>query len=213
MAVKPDIDDTRWAEEADGTPSAELTEPNSGKKDIGWEDGELPPHDYFNWLGNAPHQWFKYLDEGEIDYVELFTETEWTLAYPASAFKHSSAFEFDAAAAVAGSLLKLTSADSVAECRIDCKPGDRIGSLVDWWVDADGVSTTCEIARINISTGAVSVLDTITVSASGRQNFPYAGTAFQHVIAAGYWYVLRFKAAGNGATLYGATVTLDHPRP
>lgn len=50
----------RWA--TDG--SALLTEPSSGKKDVGWEVEE-PPADWMNWLQNLVYQWLHYLDDLE----------------------------------------------------------------------------------------------------------------------------------------------------
>lgn len=59
MAAKP-ASTPRWA---DGG-SAEVTEPASGKKDIGWLSAERPPAQYFNWLFNLIYQWMEYLDDG-----------------------------------------------------------------------------------------------------------------------------------------------------
>lgn len=48
----------RWA--TDG--AAAITEPSSGKKDIGWEVSEKPPAAFFNWLLNLIYLWLAYLD-------------------------------------------------------------------------------------------------------------------------------------------------------
>lgn len=40
----------------------DIVEPSSGKKDIGWQDAEKPPHSYFNWLFNLIYQWCSYLN-------------------------------------------------------------------------------------------------------------------------------------------------------
>lgn len=40
----------------------DIVEPLSGKKDIGWQDAEMPPHSYMNWLFNTVYLWAVYLD-------------------------------------------------------------------------------------------------------------------------------------------------------
>lgn len=41
---------------------SDIVDPTSGKKDIGWQDGEMPPHSYMNWLFNLIYQWCSYLN-------------------------------------------------------------------------------------------------------------------------------------------------------
>jgi hypothetical protein len=50
---------------------AETTEPSAGKKADGWADGELPPHETFNWLGNTTHEWIKYFDNEGSSFVDV----------------------------------------------------------------------------------------------------------------------------------------------
>lgn len=53
----------RWAETAGGTPSSNIADPTSAKKDAGWADSEKPPAGFLNWLQNTVYRWIKYLDE------------------------------------------------------------------------------------------------------------------------------------------------------
>lgn len=41
---------------------SDIVDPTSGKKDIGWQDGEMPPHSFMNWLFNLIYQWTVWLD-------------------------------------------------------------------------------------------------------------------------------------------------------
>ena len=54
-------DTPRWAETGVGVPDANIVEPNSGKKDTGWIDGEEPPSGYFNWLFWKLYKWVQWL--------------------------------------------------------------------------------------------------------------------------------------------------------
>lgn len=65
MADKPDIT-PRFAAVDPTTLSAEVTEPTSGKKDVGWEEAEEPPHDYMNWVHAKTYQWLEYLKDGDF---------------------------------------------------------------------------------------------------------------------------------------------------
>jgi hypothetical protein len=49
----------RWADGVD----ALITEPSEGKKTIGWDAGERPPAQFFNWLLNRIYQWLVYADQ------------------------------------------------------------------------------------------------------------------------------------------------------
>lgn len=46
-----------------GTGSApNVSEPSSGKKDSGWNEGERPAREFFNWIHRITHDWIEYLD-------------------------------------------------------------------------------------------------------------------------------------------------------
>lgn len=49
----------RWATAAN---PADIVEPNSGKKDVGWLANEAPPHGYFNWFWHLVYLWLAFLD-------------------------------------------------------------------------------------------------------------------------------------------------------
>lgn len=52
----------RWADDG----AADIVEPNSGKKDIGWVGGERPPAQFFNWLLNLIYQWLLFSVEHTV---------------------------------------------------------------------------------------------------------------------------------------------------
>lgn len=49
----------RWA----STGSADIVEPASAKKDIGWISGERPPAEFLNWILNTNYLWADFVDE------------------------------------------------------------------------------------------------------------------------------------------------------
>jgi hypothetical protein len=40
-----------------------VVEPDAGKKLLGWDFGEKPPRQYFNWLARVKRKWIQWLDE------------------------------------------------------------------------------------------------------------------------------------------------------
>ena len=67
MATKP-LSSTlpRWADTVAGDP-AKVSEPASGKKDIGWIVGEKPPAQWKNWLLLQCYNWLVWLDAFETE--------------------------------------------------------------------------------------------------------------------------------------------------
>ena len=67
MATKP-LSSTlpRWADTVAGDP-AKVSEPASGKKDIGWVVGEKPPAQWKNWLQLQIYNWLVWLDAFETE--------------------------------------------------------------------------------------------------------------------------------------------------
>lgn len=55
--------------------SGYIVEPGGGKKATGWEPGELPPAEYFNWLQNLTYEWLAWLDR-----FSSTQEGNWNLA-------------------------------------------------------------------------------------------------------------------------------------
>lgn len=54
---EPSVDLPVWAT------SGDVVEPGSGKKSLGWVDGEKPPAEFFNWWQNATYQWLEYFQQ------------------------------------------------------------------------------------------------------------------------------------------------------
>ena len=69
MASKPSLT-PRWA-----NVGGDITEPASGKKDIGHVVAEKPPAQYLNWLFNLAWQWFEYLKDGAFSGATTFDST------------------------------------------------------------------------------------------------------------------------------------------
>jgi len=67
MATKP-LSSTlpRWADTVAGDP-AKVSEPASGKKDIGWLVGEKPPAQWENWMRLQDYNWLVWLDAFETE--------------------------------------------------------------------------------------------------------------------------------------------------
>ncbi len=58
MPTRP-TDDIEWG--TDG--AAEIAEPSSGEKELGWVHGTKPPAHWFNWLYRAYWRWIVFIDE------------------------------------------------------------------------------------------------------------------------------------------------------
>jgi hypothetical protein len=85
MATKP-LSSTlpRWADTVAGDPS-KVSEPPSGKKDIGWIVGEKPPAQWKNWLLLQCYNWLVWLDAFETEshtWTKLQTFTASVAEYP-----------------------------------------------------------------------------------------------------------------------------------
>ncbi len=69
----------RWA--TDG--AAGIVEPSSGKKDLGFDPGERPPAQYFDWLFNLIYQWIHWLAKGPWEhnihaFSAVYNGTDWS---------------------------------------------------------------------------------------------------------------------------------------
>ena len=72
MAKPTDV--PRWADDG-----GDIVEPLEGKKDIGYEDAELPTHSEMNWLFNLIYQWAVWLDglqDEALTWTKLNTFTQ-----------------------------------------------------------------------------------------------------------------------------------------
>lgn len=198
MAVKP-TNTARWAETAGGTPSADIVEPSSGKKDEGWQPGEEPPCETQNWWQNAVHQWIKYLDAGSMNHGER------TLHIPAI----DAVSRLHDAWIAATSECKMTSAGVGDELYIPIPlvEGDRI-KQVTFWIKRAGGTVQCRLMKKTIATGVATV--------QGSQNVT-TGTTYTSVsissltltldTSAFYW--ISVLAGDAGDEVHSVTVTYD----
>lgn len=80
MATRPanDVDEVALPEWATGG-SAAVVEPSAGVKAVGWEGGEEPPAEWFNWWQLLVYQWIALLD---VVYrgVKVYTVEAWRFA-------------------------------------------------------------------------------------------------------------------------------------
>jgi hypothetical protein len=65
MATKPTAE-PRWAETGAGTPSASITEPSSGEKDVGFQNGTASSAEKINWILWLIYKWCEYLNDGAL---------------------------------------------------------------------------------------------------------------------------------------------------
>ncbi len=56
----------------DGAAPADIVDPGSAKRALGWSTSERPPHTYFNWWMNLVFQWIQWLD-GFLGVVHTWT--------------------------------------------------------------------------------------------------------------------------------------------
>lgn len=223
MAAKPDIDDTRWAETAGGTPnSGEIVEPASGKKDVGWVNGEKPPSEYFNQWQNGIYQWMKYLNDGALDGDHTidgalgvdgtFTMGAFRIAatvpmvIPACAFATSDSngiFDTD------GRRTVTASASTVFFAPIVLPQGARITSI-DWVVTRGGSGTITGQLRLLNDTGSDSTIDTVTIN-TGSATATHSSAALTANVSATDSYNLKLTLDNNSQTLEMVRVNWTKP--
>ena len=195
MATKP-LSSTlpRWADTVAGDP-AKVSEPASGKKDIGWLVGEKPPAQWKNWLLLQCYNWLVWLDAFETEshtWTKLQTLTASALNTRAilatgngsgSAIKGiggaaGNGIEAEASGAGTYALYGKGTALGVIGVRGEGGPGSVGGSFLGGGAGA-GLATTG--------------------GASGADGLTAQGTlAFSGVVATG-------GATGKGGELYGGT--------
>ena len=60
-----------WATDA----GADVVEPSTGKKEIGWEAEERPPAQFLNWWQELVYDWLSYLNDGDFEGASTFDDT------------------------------------------------------------------------------------------------------------------------------------------
>lgn len=65
MAIKPTVKPRFATTDINNGPlgGPNVLEPSEAKKNIGWEAGEKPPREYFNWMHRLTYLWIDWLDE------------------------------------------------------------------------------------------------------------------------------------------------------
>lgn len=69
MALKPLVKPRFATDDLNNGPlgGPNVQEPSEAKKNTGWNSGEKPPREYFNWLHRLTYQWIDWLDEVASD--------------------------------------------------------------------------------------------------------------------------------------------------
>jgi hypothetical protein len=77
VSAVPNEDFPRWA--TDG--SAAVVEPNSGRKDIGWEADDEADEAEFNWLQNKNYEWIRHLQERSMGWEFAGSTATWKTGF------------------------------------------------------------------------------------------------------------------------------------
>jgi len=72
MSTKP-TSEPRWAETAAGTPSGDITEPSSGEKDVGFQNGDPADAEKMNWILWLTYKWVEWLNDGDVSFATIST--------------------------------------------------------------------------------------------------------------------------------------------
>lgn len=237
MATKP-TDLVRWAETAGGTPSSEIDTPSSGKRDSGWTDGEIPPHDIFNYLAWALYQWIKYLNDGvftgtvsfaadgivgdtnstgDIQADDLYhTDTLEAWVMPADFQWQGTDWTYTPGAHDGTTVAFIESGtDKVASAPIHL-PADAVITGLTVYFNRAGGDYKLGIVQAVLSTGVGSAVHATTVNSGGPGTQTYTSGALSYRLGSGLGdrgYELVINPATASATFYGARITYTRPRP
>ncbi len=184
----------RWAETALSIASALIVEPSSGRKDLGWSAGQIPPNTFFNWLHWTTFKWLEWIKsvvEGATHQVAphmMVAVAGGTL----DATKWDDTAGFDVYAPLAVTSTATTQVSS-ARIRVQGK---------------GGIGYTCTLVHVDMTTRSATVVDTQSSSGNTDQwvTFSFSPTT---VTSPTYWYI---KAASgvSGGSVYGAEYGLAH---
>ena len=187
MSVKP-TELPRWADDV----AAEIVNPTSGKKDIGWVGNETPPAQYFNWLLNSIYKWIEYLSVSE----RRFSAMGGTAVYYSGGVRAVALTgewcSSDAGAAACEIPLNLPVGFVITALRANIVEGNLAGETITAFIyfydDASHSQTQKSVSKTSGVTGAAAVLDWTTADA----DFPLT-------IADGGHYVVAFNFAQTSA--------------
>lgn len=232
MAAKP-TKLPEWASDA----SADIVEPNAGKKFVGWVPSERPPSQYFNWLLNTIYLWLLYLKEGVLSGVHSF-DNDVSVAGDLSVtgdVKHGTRqLIIDGGLAVANNTTSVArygiglgwqtddSADYIVYLPITFRAGDRISTIEVFGSDDgngsnvqaslwkfSGFGTNRVTTNIGLEKSSPAIADEFTLTFTGAgDGLPLTLTTTDNLLLA--IKVNNTLAVGDGA-FYSARVTYDHP--
>jgi DNA-binding beta-propeller fold protein YncE len=211
MTAKPNTK-PRWATDA----GADLVTPSSGKQDLGYAEGEMPPAPEQNWLHRHTYEWLNWLDGAIVDFEEGsivctdltvtgdINHPNFTLNLNALCAAPSTAFSPN------GSGYIVSTGNGTVQIAIPLRQGDRIKS-VSYDRSGDGV---CDINAVTIylldETGAVTDIGNTTesnVNAYGTTTIDVTDTT----LGAKDTLYLHLSVNGANLKIYNLCVTYDHP--
>ncbi len=236
MASKPSSI-VRW-----GTDQTNETEPTSGQKDTGIVFGEAANSSRMNWILRTLGLWTSYLNDGDLTGAHTFGSTvsvtglltalagltaganQHVTVSGTGKFKHG-----DVVTTIAGSAFQagatagaptlpntepgyMLTASGFYRAELRIPVGARIRSAVlTLTADATASTRSFKIRRINISTDTA--FDVATASSVATSStYSLTLSAVDHVVEAGYVYVLDFfSGSGAADTLKAAVLTHDQP--
>jgi hypothetical protein len=215
MATKPTDPVPRWADTV-SSDTTRVSEPVSGKKDVGFETGEKPAAQFINWFFLRAYEWLGWAEDS-IDDLEAG-------AHVAERVKmiHASAGQADPADWLVGAdYAESVATNSYVAFPVALNVGDRI-KRVDVYVRATTGASVIDakvwsVAPLAPGSGAAALLTPTQVgsTASGTADNTHQTlsiTGLTHTITAtGYVYVSVFSGTGSTKYVYGVKVTYDHP--
>lgn len=208
MASKP-TNKPRFAHDG-AAPSGEVLEPSSGKKDVGWEGGEEPGHDYMNWIHSLTYEWIDWLDDGDCDFAALSANSVTT---DEGGIRHAACEEpisIHACASSAGTRTTTKIAHGsgfTVWMPITGKVGSKITSARMRLDDLGGAGWTADLVKMNLATRAETVIQAAT--GSGGDSYWTATPASPETIATGFTYYLKCTSGAGGGEAFGGSVTIS----
>lgn len=220
MAAKPS-NTYAW-----NTGAANRTEPNAGKKVLGWIRGEKPSSSTFNWLLNGAYQWFAYLSDGAFtgnhSIAGNLTVTGTISGGTAEREFNLSGkdFEFESQADPLTDTLNHpglyrhnAGGLGYALARVPVLVGDVITLCTVFYNPNGGGNMQPKLKRIKLSDGTVTDVWAGVADNTGVAIESQTSGAITHTVLAGESYFVEVLHNGVANRTHGATIKYTRPAP
>lgn len=205
MPVSKPTEVPRWA--TDG--AALITEPSSGKKDIGWIE-EPVPADWWNWIWNRTYLWILWLQDITNQALTWTTSHIWNVSTPSAPGIHiiqagdASGLRSDTTGTVSSNaalkgVSTAAAAGVIAENVSGGKALDVIGPAA--------VSTTLAVAGVTTTSGGQVVPTGTSIDMQGTANIKFASNPTYNNATAN---IFNNKLHASNTPKSWANVTYDH---